>query len=85
MYPVKTGNFEKIISHIPSENRNFQSLSKLKSDLVIVDSKLDNYQELVSGVKAGFEVQAQPMVNLWKRNISSTPTAGSAAPNNSGR
>ncbi|MDQ2096404.1 MAG: DUF4347 domain-containing protein [Tychonema bourrellyi B0820] len=58
MYPVKTGNFEKIISHIPSENRNFQSLSKLKSDLVIVDSKLDNYQELVSGVKAGFEVIA---------------------------
>ncbi|TAG85272.1 MAG: DUF4347 domain-containing protein, partial [Oscillatoriales cyanobacterium] len=58
MSPVKTGNFEKLISNIPSGNRSFQSLSKPKSDLVIVDSKLDKYQELVSGVKAGFEVIA---------------------------
>ena len=29
--------------------------------------------------------QAQPMVNLWNRSMSITPTAGKAAPNSSGR
>ncbi|MFS8119190.1 MAG: DUF4347 domain-containing protein, partial [Microcoleus sp.] len=37
---------------------SFQAPSKPKNDLVIVDSKIDNYQQLVSGVKAGFEVIA---------------------------
>ena len=58
MSTVKTRNFEKLISNTPLGNPSFQSLSKPQNDLVIVDSKVDNYQELVSGVKAGFEVIA---------------------------
>lgn len=66
MSPVKTGNFEKLISNISLGSCSFQSLSKPQNDLVIVDSKVDNYQQLVSGVKAGFEVIA---IDSWRNAI----------------
>ncbi|MCY7383266.1 MAG: DUF4347 domain-containing protein [Microcoleus sp. CAN_BIN18] len=46
------------MSNISLGSPSFQAPSKPKNDLVIVDSKIDNYQQLVSGVKAGFEVIA---------------------------
>ena len=56
MSTVQTRNLEKLISNTSLGKSSFQSQSKLKNDLVIVDSKVDNYQQLVSGVRAGFEV-----------------------------
>ena len=43
--------------------------------------------ELARGRRASRSptIQAQPMVNLWKRSMSITPTAGRQAPNRSGR
>ncbi|MFM9266143.1 DUF4347 domain-containing protein [Tychonema sp. BBK16] len=58
MSTLKVQNSQKNISNISWGGFCFTAEAKPKSDLVIVDSKVDNYQELVSGVKAGFEVIA---------------------------
>jgi uncharacterized repeat protein (TIGR01451 family) len=66
MSTVQTRNLEKLISNTSLGKSSFQSQSKLKNDLVIVDSKVDNYQQLVSGVRAGFEVIA---IYPWRNAI----------------
>ena len=57
MSTVKTRNSQKNISNISLGGSSLTTESKPKNDLVIFDSKVDNYQQLVSGVKTGFEVK----------------------------
>ncbi|PSB23111.1 hypothetical protein C7B69_14935, partial [filamentous cyanobacterium Phorm 46] len=55
---MKTLSAQKNINHISLGGSSLTAESKPKNDLVIFDSQIDNYQQLVSGVKAGFEVIA---------------------------
>ncbi|PSB47561.1 hypothetical protein C7B67_18915 [filamentous cyanobacterium Phorm 6] len=58
MSTMKTLSAQKNINHISLGGSSLTAESKPKNDLVIFDSQIDNYQQLVSGVKAGFEVIA---------------------------
>ncbi|TAF04456.1 MAG: DUF4347 domain-containing protein, partial [Oscillatoriales cyanobacterium] len=58
MSTVKTRNYQKTVSNISWVSSSLGAKSQESKDLVIFDSQVDNYQQLVNGVKAGFEVIA---------------------------
>ncbi|WP_341739789.1 DUF4347 domain-containing protein, partial [Microcoleus sp. CAWBG640] len=66
MSTVKTRNNQKTVSNISWGSSSLGAKSQESKDLVIFDSQVDNYQQLVNGVKAGFEVIA---IDLFRDGI----------------